>query len=419
MPPQVADRSARSFPKKQLQQQHPSPPLGQKNPPTAATRHTVGAVARGATLTPCKLTNNAAVILIHSCNTYIYYGSSSYGSSGIYRGGEQELVPTKKSIADEEEIGGRQEEKGAPATAAAATAARPYGLDQHQWKHSNNDNSAGNRSSASRSKHSNKHNSNHNSGVFGQGKLPPNFQKEETHSTNFVVASETKKQIPRAPAAGATPQQGCAGSFVSAAQQICCDGVYDEMYGVTINPNTFLQRNRVWEGLMGPPRSGQQPVVLAETVEDAIADAIETYVALTAAGGMKEKPDRQMEERRATYGTHKNTTSNEWFTALKDFFLEMGFAPLPTKEEVAAGGQTRHEGELYFPPEQQLRRIIKDTTTTKFGGRPVTQYGPSSVQIKAVTASYRTDTPLRQQLCFGGSTNSTTFSVTKYKEYYG
>eukprot|EP00536_Pseudo-nitzschia_multiseries_P018653 jgi/Psemu1/56621/gm1.56621_g len=86
-----------------------------------------------------------------------------------------------------------------------------------------------------------------------------------------------------------------------------------------------------------------------------------------------------MEERRATYGTHKNI--NEWFTTLKEFFLEMGFARLPTKEEVAGG----HEGELYFPPEQ-LQRIINvdetglslDTTTTKSGGRPVTQYGPSS-----------------------------------------
>eukprot|EP00536_Pseudo-nitzschia_multiseries_P008769 jgi/Psemu1/21381/gm1.21381_g len=59
----------------------------------------------------------------------------------------------------------------------------------------------------------------------------------------------------------------------------------------------------------------------------------------------------QMEERRATYGTHKNI--NQWFTILKEVFLEMGFARLPTDEEIAGG----HKGELYFPPEQ-LQQII-------------------------------------------------------------
>eukprot|EP00536_Pseudo-nitzschia_multiseries_P007340 jgi/Psemu1/17756/gm1.17756_g len=54
----------------------------------------------------------------------------------------------------------------------------------------------------------------------------------------------------------------------------------------------------------------------------------------------------QMEERCSTYGTHKNI--NEWFTALKELFLEMGFARLTTEEEVAGG----HKEELYFPPEQ-------------------------------------------------------------------
>eukprot|EP00536_Pseudo-nitzschia_multiseries_P002729 jgi/Psemu1/6163/gm1.6163_g len=44
------------------------PPKLQIDPPVGAVA--VGAVARGAALPPCKLTNNAAVNLIHSCNTF-------------------------------------------------------------------------------------------------------------------------------------------------------------------------------------------------------------------------------------------------------------------------------------------------------------------------------------------------------------
>eukprot|EP00536_Pseudo-nitzschia_multiseries_P002414 jgi/Psemu1/5464/gm1.5464_g len=155
-------------------------------------------------------------------------------------------------------------------------------------------------------------------------------------------------------------------------------------YGTNINPNTL--RNRVRDGLTGPPRKGRPPI-LPKMVEDALAEALTTFVALTAAQ-MKDKPDRQMLLQKVTACLSNGvipfplTDPVSLFRRLQPQFADgVEVSDLNSQMEERRG----HEGELYVPPEQ-LRRIINvdetglslDTTTTKSRGRPVTQYGPTS-----------------------------------------
>eukprot|EP00536_Pseudo-nitzschia_multiseries_P019279 jgi/Psemu1/59831/gm1.59831_g len=209
---------------------------------------------------------------------------------------------------------------------------------------------------------------------------PPTSKKKKlTPPTPLLPLKQTKR----------TPHQVLCASAHEQAIRVQFEHAWREAYA-TLVKQVQLPANQ--KGVSRIPATvicdAGRPPVLPETVEDTLAEAITTFVVLTAAQ-MKDKPDchrllqkltaclsngvipsplidpvslfrrlqpwfadgvevsnlnSQMEERHATYGTsHKNI--NKSFTTLKEFFLEMGFARLPRDEEIAGGHIV---GELYF-----------------------------------------------------------------------
>ena len=206
-------------------------------------------------------------------------------------------------------------------------------------------------------------------------------------------------------------------------ERLTCEKIcktVNELHNTNVSYRTL--QNRVYKGLVGPPRigRGKQPT-LPPDVEKELQFAIASFVKLSCAN-MISKPNRKdiisrlkvclvaggseikrfdhlydrisrsisteisvtvadskLEERRAAWCTYLNI--NTWFDELSKTLVEKGFARPITPADKLLG----HEGELFFHP-NQLERIINldetefstDGTSKNSGGRSVTKYGPGT-----------------------------------------
>eukprot|EP00536_Pseudo-nitzschia_multiseries_P004185 jgi/Psemu1/9438/gm1.9438_g len=135
-----------------------------------------------------------------------------------------------------------------------------YSLQEQQRKHSNNGGGSNSNNSSGGGSNSNS-NSNDSSGSSSniEGKLEQQKLVELPKGVEWLSST------------------------------VICDEV-NTTYSTNINPVTLW--NCLHQGLKGLPRRGQRPV-LPDTVEDALGEVIETFVALAVAW-MKVKPDHQM-----------------------------------------------------------------------------------------------------------------------------